>query len=575
MTNRVINIDFNPKSGRFVMSSPPWLVNVIRDLPNRRWDSNKQVWLAPAIRANAEVMKLPKFASIAVYTDSAKEAFDNASKPKVAKRDGSFPAWYKFKTEPWSHQTNALNKLYGLKSFALWADMRTGKSKITIDMATAYHMEGRLDIVVMVCPMSIRRNWEDELLNIHCPIPVSVHVLDSSKPKAFDNWLHDGEKFKWLIVAVESLAAGNAKMYVEKFLLTSTKAAMFVDESSKIKNHQANRSRECVRLGKMAEIKGTLTGTPIAKGPMDIYMQFEFMDPDILGMGDFYSFRNRYAVMGGYDNKEIIGYQNVEELMEIISPFVYQVRSDDAGIKLPPKTKTIRRVKMNPEQSRLYKSIQKLKMASDGDRMVTVQNALEKATRLQQIAGGSISYENPDATGQTDKYIVELIPGINPKIAEIESIADEIDGSMIIWCVYDTEISSVSAALRKKYGDDAVVEIHGKIEEDERHINVKHKFQGGHARFIVGNAATGGMGLTMSIADTVIYYSNSFNFIDREQSEERPRHASRSERPVLYIDLICEDTVDEIVMKSLSEKKSLSEYVRDSVGEIHVHLGLR
>jgi len=569
----MIHIDYNESNGRFLIDCPFHKVNVVRALPSRRWEAKKKVWSAPAIRANARAMKeIPDFAT-AKFTEVAKKAFDKAIAPAEVNRVGSFPAWYKFRTEPWSHQKKALDKVYGLQAFALWMDMRTGKSAVTINLMSAYRMEGKIQAVVIVCPMSIRKNWEDEILNIHCPLPASVHVLDSGKTRPFESWLASDHDFKWLIVAVESLAAGGARVLTEKFIKASGDVAMVVDESSKIKNPTANRSQECVRLGSMTKIRGTLTGTPLAKGPMDIYMQFEFMDPNIIGIGDFYSFRNRYAVMGGYENKEIIGYQNMEELTEIVSPFVYQVRADDAGIKLPDKTKIIRRVQMNPEQKRLYTSIQKMKMAVTNDKSITVQNTLEKAARLQQIAGGVISYE--DTSDDTKrKYIIERIPGKNPKIQEIEAITEEVPGSMVIWCLYDMEIDMVCEALRKKYGDGQVVEIHGRVEEQDRHVNVKHKFQGGQARFIVGNAATGGMGLTMSAADTVIYYSNSFNFIDREQSEERPRHFTRSDRPVLYIDLVCEGTVDEVVIQSLAEKKSMSEYVRDSVKEVHRTLGL-
>ena len=120
-----------------------------------------------------------------------------------------------------------------------------------------------------------------------------------------------------------------------------------------IKNHAAQRSKVCVRLGLSAQYKLIMTGTPVANGPMDVFMQFEFLDPNILGVGDFYSFRNRYAIMGGYDDKQVIGYQNMPELIELMSPFVFQVRKSDVLTELPPKVYQVREVEMTEEQRRM------------------------------------------------------------------------------------------------------------------------------------------------------------------------------------------------------------------------------
>lgn len=569
-----MQISYNGKSGRFIIKSPPWMVDVVRQLPNRRWDSKHRVWTAPAIRANAQMMQsMPAFAQ-AEYTDAAREALGVAVRPATAKRDGSFPIWYKPRTEPWSHQREALNKLYGLSTFALWADMRTGKTKIIIDMMAAYFMENRIDSVVIVCPNSVKLNWKDEIELVHCPIDASVHVLEAGEDRRFDRWIAESSGFRWLITSVEGLGVGSSGSKVERFLLTSTRSAMLVDESHKIKNPKAKRSEEAVRLGRMAEMRGILTGTPLAKGPMDVFMQFEFLDTNIIGAGDYYSFRNRYAVMGGYENKQILGYQNLDELMELIAPFVYQVRAEDAGVKLPPKTYQVRRVRMNPEQRRIYQSILKNKTASTDAGSITVQTALEKAGRLQQVCGMLVAHENPNATKKSEKYEFHRIKGTNPKIEEILDLTEEFSGPMIIWCIYDGEIDMVCEALRAKYGDDQVVEIHGRVDVEDRRENVREKFNTGRSRFLVGNPSVGGTGLTMPAAEAVVYYSNSFNFLDRSQSEERPRHESRHEIPVAIIDIICEDTVDELVLESNREKKDMSDYVRSNIQRMAGILGL-
>jgi len=560
-SNQSINIDYDHKKGRFILSSPPWMVDVMRSIPNRRWDGRNKVWTAPGIRANVEHIK-SKFTT-ANYTSVAAKFIAEYQPTKPAIQ--TFPDWYEFKTNPYAHQLEALHKTYGLRTSGLFMDMRTGKTKVVIDLHCAMKMEDKLDRVLLICPLSLRKNWIREI-NIHSTIDIDAYLLDTSKPKKFQEWLNTPHGFKWLIVGVESLAAGSAIEYAKKFLLTSTRSSCVIDESSKIKNPTANRSKNCVTLGRMAEYRTIMTGTPIANGPLDLYMQFEFLDPDIIGVGDFYSFRNRYAVMGGYEGREVIGYQNLDELIEIVTPFVFQVRQSDV-LEIPDKIRVIRTVQMSADQEKIYKQMKKNKALVAPDKRMVVKNTLEHMLRLQEIAGGSVSYENQTDDPNAATTRKERIPGKNSKIEEMLQVTREYEGQTIVWCNFKSEIYWVVEALKAEYGDDQVVEIHGDINEEMRDINVNEMFQGSKVRFIVGNAATGGMGLTMNKAMVEIYYSNSFNFIDRQQSEERATGLNKP-KGVVIVDLITEGTVDEVIYEALVEKKDVSEFVRSSIDRV-------
>ena len=144
-------------------------------------------------------------------------------------------------------------------------------------------------------------------------------------------------------------------------------------------------------------------------------------------------------------------------------------------------------------------------------------------------------------------------------------------GSTIIWCAFREEIAIVSEALRKEYGEDQVVELHGDVDEAARDYNVNTAFQSGAARFLVGNTATGGMGLTMHKAENEIYFSNSFNYTDREQSEERAFGPHKKNGTVI-IDIVAENTVDEHILEALTQKKDVSEYVRSTIDTLKVKL---
>ena len=224
-------------------------------------------------------------------------------------------------------------------------------------------------------------------------VEADVCILDTGKPKAFDEWNVSAGAFKILIVGTESLAAGSAMQFASKFVAVSTRVGMIVDEAHMIKNHSAVRSKNCVKLGNSAAYKVIMTGTPVANGPMDVFMQFEFLDPNIIGIGDFYSFRNRYAIMGGFEQRQVVGYQNLSELIELISPFVYQVRKSEVLSELPPKVYETREISMTDEQKRLYRELAKKNKAVTGDRGIMVKTVLERMLRLQEVTGGVITYE--------------------------------------------------------------------------------------------------------------------------------------------------------------------------------------
>lgn len=561
-----ISIAYDTKTGRFIITTPAWMVDKVRQIPNRRWDSRRRVWTAPALRANSDYL-LGAFHRD-VFTPEAHEAATNSVERNRARTVAEFPKRYQFKTQPRPYQVKALDHAWGKSTYAFYMDMGTGKTKTSLDLFCGYYLDAKVERVLVVTKFSTRKNWEREV-GIHCPVETDVLVLDTGKPKAFDEWNAkiDG-RLKFLIVGTESLAAGNAIHLAQKFVDTSLRVGMIVDEAHMIKNHGAVRSKNCVTLGKSANYKVIMTGTPVANGPMDVFMQFEFLDPNIIGIGDFYSFRNRYAIMGGYEDKQIVGYQNLEELIELISPFVYQVRKSEVLTELPPKVYEVREVQLTDEQKRLYRDIAKRDQTVSGDQGITVKTVLERMLRLQEIAGGVITFErNPDLFNP-EKYEHCRIPGKNPKVEELLAITEENEVSTIVWCRFLEEIRMVAAALREKYGDDSVVEIHGGVSEMQRDYNVQNLFQTGRARFLVGNAATGGVGLNMTKAELVVYYSNSFSFTDREQSEDRAHRIGQT-KSVTYIDIIAEGTVDGLIVDALKSKKDVSEFVRTTINTVN------
>lgn len=580
-----MDITMNTNTGRMHIQASFDFNDVIRRFPNRRFEKRRQIWVLPIIKRNAEhlltqVIRLPNVRCHQSVIAAAELALTRGTAPKAEK----FPVGYEFKTSPFPHQLDALNFAWGSHYTAFFMEMGTGKTKTFIDMATARYLAAQVDCAVIFVPVAIRTNWVKELA-IHCPIAHTAFVCDtqlSSFPKRSEEFLNlDAKKtFKWLIVGIESfqqgLEKGKAYTYVNKFVRCHSPQAG-VDESHLVKGHDANRSLNIEMLAAEAEYRTIMTGTPIAQGIMDIYQPFQILSPDIIGLGDFMSFRNRYAEMGGFQDKQIVGYTNTEELMDIIKPFVFQVKKEEVLKDLPPKTYTQREVHLTKEQMAIYAEIKKKRCADlsvllahrkDHDPAefadLVCENVLAAYTALQQIIAGYVSrwVITDEETGARDRQISRIVdPEQNPKVKDLIDVCEANPGRPgIIWAKYRQEIDDICTVLRAKFGDESVVEYHGGIERAQRDIN-EELFKSGKATYFVSNQQTGGTGLTLNRATWSYYFSNSFALIHRMQSEDR-NHRIGQFNSVLYVDSLAKGTVDEQIMAAIEAKMDLAMYVR-------------
>jgi SNF2 family DNA or RNA helicase len=573
MSPKDIIVDYDEKSGRFIINSPFWALNLMRNIPNRRFDKAKNnAWTAPAIRANVEYISKSMPTGVTI-TNAARIKLHDCMNPPLMK-DEPFPSRYKFKREPRPHQMNALHFGYTKQSVALFMDMRTGKTKVVIDRTMALFEDKKLDRAVIIPLRTLRKNWENAYHDDADMAKVDLLHLDASKPKEFDKFdsREDG-RLKVLLVGIESLSAGKAIDLVLQFCRGQAMAV--VDESDTIKNHQSIRSENMFRVRDKCKYRVIMTGTPISQGPIDFFAQFEFLNPDIFGVGDFYSFRNRYAVMGGFEDKEIIGHKNMDELTELAKPYVYQVQYKDV-FDSPPAVYETRSVPMTKEQTGYYKRIKKDNTirGTDGDIKLAVQNVLERMLRLHEICGGFWAERidtgkfkiTEDKFGQIKKPIYKYdhhrIEGKMPKVEEcIKALTVDYKGEQgIVWAIHRDELDVIAEEL-SKYG--RVGMLHGGIPEEERN-KLDKDFRAGKIDWIVANPTTGGRGYTFDAAYVMVNYTSSQNLIHRLQSLERATSGSKT-RPVVIIDLAVENSVDELYLESLNNKQDVADFVRDQI----------
>ena len=302
----------------------------------------------------------------------------------------------------------------------------------------------------------------------------------------------------------------------------------------------------------MAKYRRILTGEPVTRDPLDLYSQSEYLDEFHLGFSSFYSFRNRYAIMvimnlGNRSFKKVTGFQRMDELNDLLRKFSFRVKKDDC-LDLPEKTYQYRYVDMTKEQEKAYQEMKDICMTTTKDTVVTVPNKLAMLGKLHQIVCGHII----DNDGKIS-YIK------NNRMEALLEVTEEVDNKCIVWACYRADLKNIAEQLRKKYGDDSVVEYWGDTDDKQRKENIK-AFMTGTPKFFVANPATAGFGLNLQVANTVIYYSNSYNLEHRLQSEDRC-HRIGQKRNVHYIDLTTLKTVDNLIIKALKGKKDIARQV--------------
>ena len=465
---------------------------------------------------------------------------------------------YKFKTKPYNHQKLALTKSWAEKTYALFMEMGTGKSKVLVDNLAILYEQAAIRGALIVAPKGVYKNWYDIELPVHLPDHINhTKVLwepTNSKKKQLElDTLFDNKgDLKILIMNVEAFSTKKGLDFAHSFLnMLAGKALIGIDESTTIKNPTAKRTKNILTLGNLATYRRILTGSPVTKSPLDLYTQCMFLDKKHLGLDSYYSYRARYAHMvkrnfGGRQVQIVDSYRRLDELAGKLDSFSYRVLKEDC-LDLPPKVFTTRTVELSDEQKEQYVMMKKAAIAEHKGKLMSSATALTTLLRLHQITCGTFKADDGTVT-----------PIKNNRITALMDCIEEIDGKAIIWATYREDIKNIVAALKKAYGEASTVEYHGGVDATLRQDNIA-QFQQvkGPTRFFVGNAQTGGYGITLTAANTVIYYSNNYDLEKRLQAEDRAHRIGQT-GSVTYVDLVAEKTIDERIIKSLKDKVDIA-----------------
>jgi SNF2 family DNA or RNA helicase len=451
-------------------------------------------------------------------------------------------------TNPFSHQIAGFNLGIKLPAFGLLYEQGCGKTLTAIAIAGRRFQKGEIARVLIVAPASVVPVWPAEF-QTHADFKHDVRALEGSTRKRegiLQGWRRATDRLQVAVINYE------ATWRMEEALEGWLPDLIICDESQRIKTPGARQSKTMHRLGRHTKYRLILTGTPVSQGPLDFFSQYKFLDPSIFG-GSYYSFRARYARMGGYEKRQVVGYQNLPELIRKAHSIALRVTKDEA-LDLPECTDQVLYCQLEPEAARLYKEMKKESVAElEGNAIITAGNVLAKLMRLSQIAGG---YAN-DEDGNCRQVSTA-------KIRLLEETVDDILGAgkkVVIFARFLPELKAM-----RKFLEDRSIQysyIAGEVPQEQRGPEVDRFQTDPDTRVFLAQIQTAGLGITLTAADTAIFYSEDFNYANLDQAKAR-LHRIGQRNAVTNIFLVARDTVDEKILEALQAKKNVAREVVDN-----------
>jgi len=430
-----------------------------------------------------------------------------------------------------AHQRDAVAKVLPSRVGALFMDMGTGKTRTSIELAALRHT--KVDKVVWFAPVSLKLSVAEEIRkHTDC---TDIYVFDDKTKSA------NLPKVRWYVVGIESMSSSNRVVSAVNKLVTE-RTMVILDESSYIKGHNSKRTERLTYICSKAKYRLILTGTPLSQGVVDLFAQMRFLSPNILGYNSFYSFAANHLEYSDRFPGKIVRAHNTEWLAAKINPYVYQVRKQDC-IDLPAKWYSTRWCYMTMEQSWAYEHVKNEFLDYvDPDDWNSYQ-LFKLFSSLQQVVSGY--YRQRKKREWTMHEYDNNRPDLLAEI--ISEIPD--DEQVIIWAKYMYDINQIVQVL----GDRTYALYTGKQNEKQKEL-AKQSFKAGDAQFFIATPSSGGHGLTLNEAGTVIFYDNSFKYAERIQAEDRC-HRIGQDKKVHYIDIVCSNSIDERIMSAISDKE--------------------
>lgn len=516
--------------------------DTLKQIPGAKWSPKHKLWYYPVRPMVALTLAERGATGDDKFVELVKAAQVERADGQRVKSALDLPQPEVRKLDAWNHQKQAYHFAKDKPAAMLALDMGTGKSKVTIDII---QNRGHKKVLI-ICPLKVVSVWPAEFAK-HCAMDYSILALDTGstaeKTAAAARFMvqpNNADKIRIVTINYESAAS----QAFSKWALKQVWDCVVVDESHRIKRPSGVQSRFVAEVGQHALQRLALTGTPLPHSPLDAYGQYRFLDRSIFG-SNFTLFRNRYAIMGGYQNYEILGFQNTEDFNQRFYSIAIKVGKE--VLDLPAYHHINRYCELGPQASGFYRSLNDDFIAyldgTDGP-PVTAANTLVKLLRLQQLTGGHLDHRTIDTS----------------KVELLAEILDEIDPHepVVVFCNFVDDldaVKTVSSETSRPY-----FELSGRINELEQWKACPSS--GGPLLAVQMKA--GGVGIDLTKAAYCIYYSTGYSLGDYQQSEARV-HRPGQTRATTYVHLISRGTIDEKVQKALDEKKQIVDAILEEL----------
>jgi SNF2 family DNA or RNA helicase len=486
------------------------------------------------------------------------------------------------KTKPMAHQKIGCKRLAASSAFAMGAEQGTGKTWMLLCDAEDRFKRGEIDAVLVIAPKGVHTNWIVKEIPEHLSVKCTATLWLSGAGKKHQAILakqlaqmaaQEGQRH--LHVHAMNVDAVNTKagmLHAKAFIKAAgqgVRLIAIVDESQTIKNPGAKRTQRIIELGRAASVRRIASGTLVADSPIDLFSQYDFLGDGLLGTRSFRAFVSEYADLvpvnsplvqdiiartGARGAPQIIAknadgtkkFKNLDKLSKLMAPHTFRVTKKDC-LDLPEKIYQTRYFEMEAEQRALYEHLKAERNWIRDDGTVDTFTAMTVLNKLRQITSGFIL-----ADGEPTE-----LRNAAPRMEALTDAIEETRGPIIIFASFREELHQIVTMLVKE--GERVVEYHGGTSPKDRTEAIR-QFQSGAARFFVGNPAAAGTGITLTAAETAIYYSCDFSLINRVQSEDRC-HRIGTKHHVVYIDIVARDSIDERIASALQTKKGVAEQI--------------
>jgi len=422
--------------------------------------------------------------------------------------------------------------------------MGTGKTLTTIAVAGIMAQKSLVHHMLIVAPLSIVGVWQNEFERF-AAFDYSLNILEGPSARKIDAIRRmDGPALQVLVVNYESA------WRLEKELLKWDADLIVADEGHKIKTHSTSAAKAMHRMGARARYRLLLTGTVITNKAIDVFSQYKYLAPEVFGPS-FYAFRNRFFDMTGYGNYTPVLRRNTEpEFTQRLHSIAFRATKAEC-LDLPAATDIIQRIELEPSALAIYRALARDSFAELNAGTVSATNVLTRLLRLSQLTGGFLGDDEGNGVAPVSAAKLNALEDI------IESAAQE-GQKLVIIARFLPELKAISDLLTHKGLSFARIsgETVNRAEEIER-------FQTDPSVTVfLGQIATAGLGITLTAASTMVFYSLDYSMSNYEQTKARI-HRAGQRIPCTYFHLTVRGTVDELVLKALREKADLAKALVD------------